>query len=393
MTYNSKITLRTDTRENWDAATPYIPLDGEICIVWDNGVPRYKIGNGKDYVFNNGAQELPWASVSLDSEINSDSNNAVTGAAVAQALEKLSTAVYVTMQHSGDIITADKTFDELIELIKNGKEIFLKVNNLLVPYVGCGITSSSEMYSRAAAGEQVSSIYFQTQLGNNLYLYSCEEDGWQYMPGFTITTATLDQELSSTQKSTPPSTSCVYEAVNAIKTQIPNVPAWALDANKPVYTANEVGADSAGTAAAAITTHNSNRESHKDLRDQLKDLSDRLSALADSDDETLDQMSEIVAYIKNNTALIEQVTTSKISTSDIVNDLETNVSNKVLSAAQGVVLNNLIAQKSDFDGSYNSLTQKPNLIIGDKSYSINLSTSAPTVNDESIITLVKRGEG
>lgn len=384
MTYNSKITLRTDTRENWDAATPYIPLDGEICIVWDNGVPRYKIGNGKDYVFNNGAQELPWASVSLDSEINSDSNNAVTGAAVAQALEKLSTAVYVTMQHSGDIITADKTFDELIELIKNGKEIFLKVNNLLVPYVGCGITSSSEMYSRAAAGEQVSSIYFQTQLGNNLYLYSCEEDGWQYMPGFTITTATLDQELSSTQKSTPPSTSCVYEAVNAVKAQIPNVPSWAMATTKPTYTASEVGADPTGTAATEVSSHNTSTSAHNDLRTELKSLSDRLNALADSDDTTLDQMSEIVAYIKSNRELIEGVTTNKVNVSDIIDNLTTNVSDEPLSAAQGVEL------KSQIDTKV-GLTEVNNAISAFFSgKTVVFSNAVPTVDDDNIITFVKR---
>lgn len=53
-------------------------------------------------------------------------------------------------------------------------------------------------------------------------------------------------------------------------------------------------------------------------------------------------MSELVAYIKSNRSLIESVTTSKVNVSDIVNDLTTNISNKPLSAAQGVAIKSLI---------------------------------------------------
>ena len=45
-----------------------------------------------------------------------------------------------------------------------------------------------------------------------------------------------------------------------------------------------------------------------------------------------------MAYIKSNKTLIDAITTSKVSVSDIVNNLTTNVANKPLSAAQGVVL-------------------------------------------------------
>ena len=53
-------------------------------------------------------------------------------------------------------------------------------------------------------------------------------------------------------------------------------------------------------------------------------------------------MSEVVAYIKSNKSLIDSITTGKVSVSDIVNNLTTNVSNKPLSAAQGVKLKALI---------------------------------------------------
>lgn len=133
-----------------------------------------------------------------------------------------------------------------------------------------------------------------------------------------------------------------YIAENPIEEKDPTVPAWAKAATKPGYTAHEVGADPAGTATARVSEHNTEATAHSDMRLLIQGLTDRLNALADSDDTTLDQLSEIVAYIKSNRDLIAAVTTDKVSVEDIVNDLVTNVANKPLSAAQGVALKALI---------------------------------------------------
>ena len=122
----------------------------------------------------------------------------------------------------------------------------------------------------------------------------------------------------------------------------PTVPDWAKQPSKPSYTASEVGADAAGTASGAVAAHNTSGAAHADLRALIEGLTNRLNALADSDDTTLDQLSEIVAYIKSNKALIDAVTTGKVSVSDIVDNLTTNASGKVLSAAQGVALKAMI---------------------------------------------------
>lgn len=98
----------------------------------------------------------------------------------------------------------------------------------------------------------------------------------------------------------------------------------------------------ASTVDSKISTHNTSTSAHSDIRDLITGLTTRLNALADSDDTTLDQMSEIVAYIKANKTLIESITTSKINVSDIVNNLTTNSTSKVLSAAQGVAIKALI---------------------------------------------------
>lgn len=106
--------------------------------------------------------------------------------------------------------------------------------------------------------------------------------------------------------------------------------------------ASDIGADSSGTATSIVSMHNTGTSAHNDIRTLISNLTTRLNALADSDDTTLDQMSEIVTYIKNNKTLIENVTTNKVNVSDIINNLTTNVSNKPLSAAQGVALKSLI---------------------------------------------------
>lgn len=122
----------------------------------------------------------------------------------------------------------------------------------------------------------------------------------------------------------------------------PTVPDWAKEPTKPGYTASEVGADPSGTASSQVSAHNAGKDTHSDIRLLIQGLTERLNALADSDDTTLDQLSEVVAYIKSNRDLIAAVTTDKVSVGDIIDNLTTNVTNKPLSAAQGVVLKALI---------------------------------------------------
>ena len=71
-------------------------------------------------------------------------------------------------------------------------------------------------------------------------------------------------------------------------------------------------------------------------------LNERLNGIANSEDVDLDQLAEIVAYIKANRDLISQVTDKKVNVTDIIDNLTTSVSNKPLSAKMGVQLKQLI---------------------------------------------------
>ncbi len=158
---------------------------------------------------------------------------------------------------------------------------------------------------------------------------------------------------------------------------------------------NDTGFVNKAGVESEVSKHNTGAESHSDIRLLITNLTSRLNALADSDDQSLDQLSEIVAYIKSNKALIDSITTSKVGVSDIINNLTTNIANKPLSAAQGVALKALIDaivvptllsqlkedathrtvtdsekstwnNKSNFSGNYNDLTNKPTLITEDR---------------------------
>ena len=123
-------------------------------------------------------------------------------------------------------------------------------------------------------------------------------------------------------------------------------PGGSGDMQKSVYDPNNKAKDifkyADDAAKLKIENHASSNTAHSDIRDLITGLTNRLNALADSDDTTLDQLSEIVAYIKSNKSLIDAITTEKVSVSDIIDNLTTNSANKPLSAAQGVALKALI---------------------------------------------------
>ena len=120
-----------------------------------------------------------------------------------------------------------------------------------------------------------------------------------------------------------------------------------------------------------LYAHNTDDDAHNDIRLLISGLTEKLNTLANSDDITLDQMSEVVAYIKANRNLIEQITTVKVSVSDIIDNLSTNVANKPLSAAQGVALKALI------DGI--TVPTKVSQLENDKQYLTSYTETDPTV--------------
>lgn len=106
-----------------------------------------------------------------------------------------------------------------------------------------------------------------------------------------------------------------------------------------------------------ISTHNTSTTAHNDIRVLIADLTTKLNNFLDVDDTTTDQLSEVLALIENNRGTLESLTTNKINVSDIIDNLTTNNSSKVLSAAQGVAIKNLIdALQTAVNGKQSAVT-------------------------------------
>ncbi len=79
----------------------------------------------------------------------------------------------------------------------------------------------------------------------------------------------------------------------------------------------------------------------------LKNLIDAINDLLESDDSSLNEIQEIVNYIKDNRELIQSITTTKVNVSDIINNLTSAISNKPLSANMGKVLSDELNELSN----------------------------------------------
>lgn len=144
------------------------------------------------------------------------------------------------------------------------------------------------------------------------------------------------------------------------------------------YVNNKTSEIENNTIPQAFSQHNVDTSAHNDIRIRLSELAIRLNTLADSDDETLNQLSEIVAYIKSNKELIDAVTTSKVNVLDIIDNLITNVSDKPLSSAQGVTLKTMIDKKQNtitgtpgqfvVIGENGKITTKDVAVVGEVAY-------------------------
>lgn len=178
------------------------------------------------------------------------------------------------------------------------------------------------------------------------------------------------------------------------------------DANKPVSTAQQSAIDNALNSAKSytdtktsnmattsvvdnkISTHNTSTSAHNDIRVLITSLTTKLNNFLDVDDTTTDQLSEVIALINNNKGTLESLTTSKINVSDIVNNLTTNSTNKVLSSAQGVAIKSLIdALQSELDSHTHAIADVSGLqsALDGKAASshgthVSYSTTAPVMD-------------
>lgn len=143
-------------------------------------------------------------------------------------------------------------------------------------------------------------------------------------------------ELLATKEALAAETTRATESENANAQSIANETTRAISAE------NTLRDDLTNLIQTEMLDHDISDSSHTDIRGLITELTAKLNTLADSDDTTLDQLSEIVTYIKNNKSLIDGITTNKVNLSDIIDNLTSTDTNKPLSARQGKVLKDLL---------------------------------------------------
>ncbi|MBR5305605.1 MAG: hypothetical protein IKU47_01665 [Oscillospiraceae bacterium] len=343
----------------------------------------------------------------------------------------------------------EDNFDAMVEAYNNGSAVFARVNALnegekTVTIYPLALRVGEVFAFVATDGSFVTTVVVEretayrssvdlvtpdmlptkvSQLNNDAGYQTKTAADNAYQPKGSYATSA---QLAQTETKIPTKTSQLNNDSNfAQKSDIPtslpasDVYSWAKQPNKPTYSKSDVGlgnvdnvkqysasnpppypvasvngstgdveVEPKGTAQTKVTNHNSDDEAHNDIRLLLSALTKKVNDLLDSDDTTLDQMSEVVAYIKANRELLESYTTEKVNVADIIDNLTTSVSNKPLSAKQGVQLKALIDaitvptalsqltgdtthrtvtdaeksawnSKSDFSGEYGDLKNKP----------------------------------
>lgn len=117
----------------------------------------------------------------------------------------------------------------------------------------------------------------------------------------------------------------------------------------------------------------------------LKEMIDKILVTLKVNDVDLDELQEVVNYIKQNRKIIEENVDFKqnaVTKDTIVNNLTTNDPNKVLSAAQGKILDEKIQNVSDKltsnDPKYDSLQKVIDQIKQDKQETTNFNKNAVT---------------
>ena len=202
-------------------------------------------------------------------------------------------------------------------------------------------------------------LYFGTSHSMNSFEYDDEGNFISKTSSNTATTTDVDDALASAKSytdealATKADTSHSHDDVYETKT----------DAQTKLDTANTYtdsavsGLASTSSVNTSISTHNTSTSAHNDIRALITDLTTKLNNFLDVDDTTTDQLSEVLTLIENNKGTLESLTTNKVNVSDIVNNLTTNSTSKVLSAAQGVTIKALIdALQEELDTQLDSIT-------------------------------------
>ena len=197
----------------------------------------------------------------------------------------------------GRIATVDVECDVLhFSNLKYGGSLSVEVKNGEVAIPNKLLTSGEPIYCWAFVADENGNYTKQEQTLN--VNKRAKPSDYVYTETETLTWKSLDERITELEKGGTGGSGDMQKSV--------------YDPNNHAKDIFEYADDS---AKLAVTNHELGGDAHSDIRNLITVLTDRLNALADSDDTTLDQLSEIVAYIKSNKSLIDNITTKYLKLS------------------------------------------------------------------------------
>ena len=128
-TFQGRIVQKHDTKANWDKATNFIPLKGEI-IIYDD-LNKIKIGDGSTTVGN----------LTFSNDLDTLAAIAKTG-----SYNDLTNKPYYLIEYNSTNNTINHTYDEINTAYENGQELIVKdlVTNNIYTFTKRGHTAGSE---------------------------------------------------------------------------------------------------------------------------------------------------------------------------------------------------------------------------------------------------------
>lgn len=374
----TRIIHKHDTAANWELAVNFIPKQGEI-IIYDKdstyNYERFKIGDGATLV-----SALPFVNDALKAEIQTLLNGKASTSSVTQLSNKvdgkvdkdgnkvLSTNDYTTAEKNklaeiasgaevnqnafGNVvigsttIAADSKTDTLtfvagtnITLTPDATNDKITITAKDTTYSNAttsaaGLMSADDKTKLNAAVNKLDGIASGAQVNQNAF--SNITDG--------TTTIAADSTTDTLTLAAGSNISLALDATNdKVTISATNTTYDAAGSSLGLVKSGGDVTISSGTITVNDDSHNhviSNVDGLQNALDSKVSKSDyetfktNVNTLLDSDDETLDQMSEIVAYTKSNKSLIDSITTSK---QDKITGAATTITGSNLTASRVLV--------------------------------------------------------
>lgn len=275
--------------------------------------------------------------VDIDSELDAQSLNPVQNAVVSAAINAAQSDIEEIFEAIVALEKKNSSLEDAVE--QNAGAIDVNASNIssLQESVN-NLNDKDEELQESINGINNTLTNFQTATNNNFT--TVNENITKIVNGTTVVkkaeSATNATNATSAEQATNDGNgkniADTYETKANAASNVTSLQTYA-------ETKANAALDSAKSdATSKVSAHNIATDAHNDIRLSISDLSTQVNHFLNVDNDKRDQLSEVLQLIDDNKGTLDSLTSSKVNKTDIVDDLITSSSDKVLSAKQGAAL-------------------------------------------------------